>query len=79
MVNSDVSNKPVKIWDVISGPYPCEHPDIDFHGTHFNLCKVEVNGKIENIEYFFESFDEAYEMIKYFSKNIEPIELEVED
>lgn len=77
MVNSDLRDKPVKIWDVISGPYPLEHPDLD--DVHYNLCKVEVDGKVEDIEYFFDTFNDAYEMVKYFSKNIEPIEIKMED
>ncbi len=77
MTNSDIQNKTVKIWDVISGPYPCDIPDAE--DVYFNLCKVEVDGKIESIEYFFDSFNEAYEMIKYFQKNIEPIEIEYGD
>jgi len=38
-----------------------------------------VDGKVEDVEYFFDSFNDAYEMVKYFSKNIEPIEIEMED
>lgn len=77
MTNSDLRNKQVKIWDVISGPYPCDLPGVE--DVHFNLCKIEVDGKVESMEYFFDSFNDAYEMVKYFQKNIEPIELEFED
>ena len=50
MVNSDVPQmKQVKIWDVLSGPYPCDLPDdID---VHYNLCKVEIEGKIIHMSY----------------------------
>ncbi len=75
MVNSDiVDKKQVKIWDVISGPYPCDIPDNE--DVHYNVCKIEVDGKIRQIEYFFGSFNSAYEMVKYFHSNIEPIEVE---
>mgnify|MGYP001166428351 FL=1 len=78
MVNSDVPQmKQVKIWDVISGPYPCDIPDsVD---VHYNLCKVEIEGKIIHMEYFFDSFNDAYEMVKYFQSNIEPLEIEIDD
>jgi hypothetical protein len=77
MVNSDVREiRKLKIWDVISGPYAVEHPE--FEGIHWNLCKVEVDNKIESKEFFFDSFNTAYEMVKYFHHNIDPIELEEE-
>ena len=31
------------------------------------------------MEYFFDSFNDAYEMVKYFQSNIEPLELEIDD
>ena len=78
MVNSDVPQmKQVKIWDVISGPYPCDIPDsVD---VHYNLCKVEIEGKIIHMEYFFDSFNDAYEMVEYFQSNIQPLEIEIDD
>tara|TARA_R100000030_G_scaffold88252_1_gene72135 strand:- start:195 stop:437 length:243 start_codon:yes stop_codon:yes gene_type:complete len=78
MVNSDVPQmKQVKIWDVISGPYPCDIPDsVD---VHYNLCKVEIERKIIHMEYFFDSFNDAYEMVKYFQSNIQPLEIEIDD
>tara|TARA_R100000951_G_scaffold21442_1_gene17856 strand:+ start:457 stop:690 length:234 start_codon:yes stop_codon:yes gene_type:complete len=77
MTNSDIQDKPIKIWDVISGPYPFDHPDLD--DVHYNLCKIEVDGKIDSMEYFFDTFNDAYEMVKYFQKNIDPIEIKIED
>lgn len=66
----------VKIWDVQSGPYTDLDPDGEEY--YYNLCKIEVNGKVLSREYYFDSFDDAYEMVKYFHKNIEPIELEID-
>jgi hypothetical protein len=75
----------MKIWDVIEGPFSVDDvlPDdlaenlpLDMH---FNLCKVEVNGKIEDLEIFFSDFDSAYDMIKHFKKSIEPLEMEEEE
>lgn len=40
------------------------------------LCKVEVNGEIDAQNFWFETFDEAYEWKKHFDKNIEPLEIE---
>ena len=78
MANSDVVQmKQVKIWDVLSGPYPSDLPDEQ--DVHYNVCKVEIEGKVIQMEYFFDSFNDAYEMVKYFQSNIEPLELEIDD
>jgi len=76
MVNSDV-REVIKIWDVIDGPYPAGIPERE--EAYYNVCKVELNGKISEIEYVFGSFNSAYEMVKYFQTNIEPIEVNSED
>jgi hypothetical protein len=65
MTNSDESKRKVKIWDVLEGPIPTDFEVGE--DPHFNLCKVEVGGKIEQVE---------YEMVKHFHTSIEPIEFE---
>ena len=75
MVNSDV-REVVKIWDVIDGPYPAGIPERE--EAHYNVCKVEIGGWFGEIEYVFGSFNSAYEMVKYFQTNIEPIEVDSE-
>tara|TARA_R110000803_G_scaffold30350_5_gene68492 strand:- start:3134 stop:3367 length:234 start_codon:yes stop_codon:yes gene_type:complete len=77
MINSDLKSEPVKIWGVISGPFEVDHPEIDI--IYYNLCKVEVDGRIGNMEYFFDSFNDAYDMVKHFQTSIDPIEIETED
>lgn len=62
----------MKIYDVQSGPW-------DDGEYIWNVCKVEEDGKVFSEEIFFDSFDDAYEMIKYFAKNIEPIELDLDE
>ena len=42
------------------------------------MCKVEVDKKIDEHNFWFDSLDGAYEWRKYFDKNIEPLELEGE-
>tara|TARA_R110000822_G_scaffold10405_3_gene39492 strand:- start:1048 stop:1194 length:147 start_codon:yes stop_codon:yes gene_type:complete len=46
---------------------------------YVNLCKVEIDGKIQHIEYYFQTRDDAYEMVKYFLTSIDPIEIESDD
>ena len=86
MTPSDIrTKKMMKIWDVIEGPYSVDDilpEDLTESlplNLHFNLCKVEINGKIEHQEIFFSDFDSAYDMIRYFKKSIEPLEMEEEE
>ena len=74
----------VKVWGIIEGPVSMggqlaennnEYPD----NVYMNLCKVEIESKIEHVEFFFESFDGAYEWVKHFQKSINPIEIEHTD
>lgn len=74
MTNSDVPVIKAKIWDVVDGPFPADIPIAP--EVHYNLCKIEVDGKIEHTEFFFNTFDDAYEMVKHFHKSIEPIEVD---
>jgi hypothetical protein len=69
----------VKIWQILEGPIEVddipdtEHPE---NATHFCVCKAEVNGVMEDMNIWFESFDDAYTWQIYFQKYIEPLELE---
>ena len=60
----------VKVWGVIEGPM-----GVDEGGEllYCNLCKIEINGKIEHGEYYFDNFDDAYEWVKHFQKFLEPL------
>lgn len=69
----------VKIWQILEGPIEVddmpdnEHPE---YATHLCICKAEINGEMEDMNIWFESFDDAYTWQSYFQKNIEPLELE---
>jgi len=65
----------MKIWHVVDGPYQVDHSDI-----HWLVCLIEVTeGKLETTELYYPSFDDAYEVKKYFDKNIEPLEYNRDD
>jgi|TARA_R110002167_G_scaffold109195_1_gene278407 hypothetical protein len=74
LINSDHPVKKVKVWGVIEGPMG-RHEDDQL--VYCNLCKIEVDGKVEDAEYYFDNFDEAYEWVKHFQKFLEPIEIDV--
>jgi len=56
----------MKIHNVISGPY-------DNGEDIWNVCLIETNGDLEEAELFYDSYDEAYEMVKHFTKSIQPL------
>jgi len=68
-----------KIWGVIEGPIRVEDPEEVEEEVYMNLCKVEIKGKIEHVEYYFQNMDEAYDMVKHFTSSINPIEVEHSD
>ena len=60
----------MKIHRVIEGPYDVEDEDLVWC-----LCLAEIEGSIEEVELYFDTFDEAYSFKKHFMTNIEPITL----
>jgi len=42
----------------------------------FMICKTEVDGVVEDTNFWFEDLDQAYTWQKYFTKQIEPIVIE---
>jgi|TARA_B110000483_G_scaffold227148_1_gene288640 hypothetical protein len=72
----------VKVWGIIEGPISREDmPERDELPEDFAyllVCKVEVDKKVDEHNFWFDSLDGAYEWKKYFDSNIEPLELEGE-
>lgn len=69
----------VKVWQILEGPISVDEIPEDEHpekSTHFCVCKAEINGKLEELNIWFESFDDAYLWQSYFQTYIEPLELE---
>ena len=68
-----------KIHNVISGPFTQEDLGYEWDGPEGSECFLNVlledEGKIDEVEYYFGSLGEAYEMIKYFKVNIKSIEV----
>lgn len=58
----------MKIHKVISGPY-----DDEDEGQIWNLCLVEIEGELVEVELYYDSFDDAYEVIKHFKSSIAPL------
>jgi len=68
----------ILIWGVVDGPYfayeVCQKEPLG-DDSCLLVCKVEENGKILDSEVWFDCFDSAYEVKKYFDTNIEPLEI----
>ena len=76
----------MKIWGVIEGPIltddipieevPDDVIDEGCEATMVTLC--EINDQVIPIQQWFQTFEEAYQVKKYFTKNINPIEVNTE-
>ena len=71
----------IKIWGIVEGPISIEElPDEDYVPSdigYFLVCKTEIDGKIEEANFWFEEFDDAYEWETHFKKSIEPIVIDM--
>tara|TARA_R100001510_G_C7539624_1_gene127753 strand:- start:214 stop:462 length:249 start_codon:yes stop_codon:yes gene_type:complete len=69
----------IKIWGVVEGPISVqdfpeqEEDEIPVGSNYVLVCKAEIDGVIEDDNFWFEDLNDAYEWKKYFSKNIEPL------
>ena len=77
----DNTSNQTKIWGVVDGPFRREDfpqeelndPSIPEDAEAMVVAKVEENGKIGQVNLWVSSFNEAYEICKYFDDNIEPL------
>jgi hypothetical protein len=65
-----MATQEMKIHRVIEGPYDLEDDDLVWC-----LCLAEIDGSLEDVELYFDTFDEAYSFKKHFLTSIQPIVL----
>ena len=73
----------VLIWGVVDGPYlRDDFPEEELYEAGIPpaadamlVCKIEENGQVFQVNYWYETMDEAYEVKKYFDTNMEPLEI----
>lgn len=72
--------KELKIWGIIEGPIRAEDiPESDFpEGSVGMVLKVQSGVEVFDAEFWFDSFDEAYLVIKHFQETIEPLNMSME-
>jgi len=70
-------DKPFKVYNVIEGPiHTNDIPDWDDEKGWLMVCLVEQdNGALMEEEIIFDTFDEAYEVVKWFKSQIAPHEV----
>ena len=70
-------DKPIKAYNVIEGPINTH--DIPMwdepHGWLVVALIEQVNGSLEEEEIVFDTFDEAYDLVKWFKGQIIPYEI----
>ena len=76
----------IKVWAMIEGPIhksdlPKEEQENYYGGAleFFAVCKVEVNGRLEDHEFYFDTLDQAYQWKRYFEENMEALEINKKD
>lgn len=73
-----------KIWSIVEGPILIEEipdgelEDVPMTAQAMLVCGVVKGGQVGFEQYWYASLDDAYELVKYFSKNIEPLEVSLE-
>jgi len=73
----------VLIWDVIDGPYLREEFDEDIlyedgipeYLNAMLVVKIEEDGKVGNVNFWYETEEEAMMVKQHFKSNIEPLEV----
>jgi hypothetical protein len=76
----------VYIWGVVDGPYlrddfpeeELRNNGIPEEAEAMLVCKIEEDGEVSLVNYWYGSMDEAYEVKKYFDVNMEPLEIRYE-
>jgi hypothetical protein len=71
----------MKIWGVVEGPIRAEDiPDSDFpDGSVGMVLKVSQGKDVFDAEFWFDSLDEAYPIVRHFQTNIEPMKLDMKE
>jgi hypothetical protein len=78
-----MTNKKVLVWEVLEGPYlRDEFDEDDLHegGIPIGLdamlvVMVEEDGVIDTVNFWYDTEEDALEVVKYFKVNIGPLEV----
>ena len=68
----------IKVWGILEGPVNINEVDENEEDLPedvgwFMVCKAEIDGEIQPVNFWFETMDHAYTWQKHFAKSIEPL------
>ena len=80
---TDTTEGKVLIWDVIDGPYHRDDFDedeliaigVDDNLEYFIVVKLQDGDSVGIVNFWLETDEEAYEIVRHFQNNIEPLEV----
>ena len=74
---TDKEDDKISVYCILDGPYTQDDLEEHWEGPEeaeaYLLVKLEYQGEVQDVEWYFETTDEAYEWVKHFSRSIEPI------
>lgn len=80
MAKAETPNQSVTIHSVIEGPFTPDDMEEFWDGpkgaTCYLVVKLEHDEGVQDVEWYFETLDEAYEWVKHFKVSIDPIVIE---
>jgi hypothetical protein len=75
--NKPEPSPPLLLWGIISGPYHRTELEDEDDGLEWMLLmKVSVGDEVKHSQIWFDSYEQVYQMQRYFDKNMEPIEVQ---
>ena len=78
--SSSTTTNYTAIHNVVDGPYTQMDLGYEWDGPQeaeaYLVVKLEHNGQIEDVEWYFNTLDDAYDMVKHFKGSIEPVVIE---
>ena len=77
------NNSKVLVWEVLDGPYlrdEFDEDDLHLEGIPTNLgamlvVMVEEHGGMDTVNFWYDTEEDALEVVKYFKVNIGPLEV----
>lgn len=82
-LESSMSKSKVLVWEVLEGPYlrdEFDEDDLHAEGIPIGLdamlvVMVEEDGVIDTVNFWYDTEEDALEVVKYFKVNIGPLEV----
>jgi hypothetical protein len=70
----------ITVYSVLEGPFTQSDLGVNWDGPYeaeaYLLVKLEYGGKVSDVEWYFETAEEAFVWVRHFKQSIEPIVIE---